>query len=68
LDVRERADAGACSTKRGFSPKDETITSIIEIHSNVERSSLSNVRNPHHLNQFDIYENQCAAEVREQGG
>jgi len=36
---------------------DETTTTIIEIHSAVERSNLWKVRNPHHLNQFDIYEN-----------
>jgi hypothetical protein len=36
---------------------DETTTSIIEIHSAVERSKLWKLRNPHQLNQFDIYEN-----------
>jgi hypothetical protein len=46
----------SCRAARLFT-KDETTTSIIAIHSNVQRNSLSNACNPHHLNQFDIYEN-----------
>jgi hypothetical protein len=36
---------------------DETTAAIIAIHSNVERSSLWNVCNPHHLNLFHLHEN-----------
>ncbi len=38
-------------------PLDESTNSIIETHSTVERNSLWNACEPHHLNQFDIYEN-----------
>jgi hypothetical protein len=39
---------------------DESTVAIIAIHSNVERNSLWNVCNPHHLNPFDTYETTVA--------
>jgi len=43
---------------------DEATTSISAIHSNAKSSSLWNVCNAHHLNQFDINENHKCRVVR----
>jgi hypothetical protein len=53
-DLMAERNVSSCGAAQLFSRAEAT--PIMEIHSHVERVSLRNVCNSHHLNQFDINE------------